>query len=80
MQRDPRMGMVVETRNNIAEIDVDILIEEAPDTVTMQQEQFDSLANLLSASAPPPMLKALVELSLLRNKKRSLDALEGDEQ
>jgi hypothetical protein len=80
VQRDPRLGAIVETRNEVAEIDVDILIDEAPDTITMQQEQFETLAKLLSSNVPPPMLKALVELSSLRNKKRFIDALEGDEQ
>lgn len=80
IQRDPRMGAIVETRNNVAEIDVDIIIDEAEDSVTMQHEQFDTLAQLLSTPVPPAMLKALVELSSLRNKKKFLDALEGDEQ
>lgn len=80
IQRDPRLGAIAEIRNNVAEIDVDILIDEAPDTITMQQEQFETLAQLLSTPVPPPMLKALVELSSLRNKKKFMDALEGDQQ
>lgn len=80
MQTDPRWGAIVETRNAVAELDVDITIEESPDTISIQQEQFEALAQLLSSNVPPPMLRALIELSQLRNKRKVLDMLEGDEQ
>lgn len=80
VQQRPELAQVVEVRNNVAEIDVDILIEEAPDTITMQQEQFDTLAQVLSSGLPPQYMRAMIELSSMRNKKRVLDLLEGDEQ
>lgn len=80
IQQRPELGEVVETRNNVAELDVDIIIEEAPDTLTMQQEQFETLAQVLGSGMPPQYLRAMIELSSMRNKKQVLDMLEGDEQ
>jgi hypothetical protein len=80
MQQRPELAQVVEIRNNVAEIDVDIIIEESPDTVSLQQEQFETFAEVLRAGADPQMIRALIELSSMRNKKRVLDLLDGDEQ
>ncbi len=80
LQQRPDLARVVELRNDVAEIDVDIIIEEAPDTVTLQQEQFETLADVLRSGADPQMMRALIELSSMRNKKRVIELLEGDEQ
>lgn len=62
--------------NNVAEIDVDITIDESPDVMTLQQEQFAILADLAKGGvAIPP--KALIEASALRNKRKILDAMGG---
>lgn len=80
IEQDPRLGEVVETMNDVAEIDVDIIIEEAPDTITIQQEQFEILASLFQANPSPQMFEALIKLSSMRNKKDVLDLIKGDEQ
>lgn len=43
---DPRVGMVAEIENPVEEIDVDIEIEEVPEQVSMDAEQFQALAAL----------------------------------
>lgn len=80
IQQRPDLGAIVEVRNEVAELDVDIVIEEAPDTITIQQEQFETLADVLRAGLPPEYTRALIELSQMRDKRRVLDLLEGDEQ
>lgn len=62
--------------NNVAEIDVDITIDESPDVLTLQQEQFGTLAELAKSGLPIPP-KALIEASSLRNKRKILDAMSG---
>lgn len=62
--------------NNVAEIDVDITIDDSPDVLTLQQEQFGTLAELAKAGLPIPP-KALIEASSLRNKRKILDAMSG---
>src|SRR6185436_3637120 len=41
---DPMAKEIVDTSNDVAELDVDIVIDDAPDSVTMQQEEFTALA------------------------------------
>jgi hypothetical protein len=78
--QDPLMGEVVETRNNIVEMDMDIIVEEAPDTISLQQEQFDTLAQLAGTRADPKMFEALVRLSSMSNKDEVLDLIKGDDK
>lgn len=79
--QDPRLSEVVETENNVAEIDVDIILDEAPDTTTTQEEQFKFLMDAVKVYGPQAVpLRALIEMSSLPNKQRALDAIEGDEQ
>jgi hypothetical protein len=63
-------------KNNVAEMDVDIVIDESPDTVTVQQEQFEQLASL-AEKRPDIPTKILIEASNLRNKKAILDEMNG---
>lgn len=73
-QQAPQMKQVVETLNNVAEMDVDISIEAVPDTLTLQQEQFQILADLAKVYGPQEVpFDSLVELSGLRNKQAFLD-------
>lgn len=72
---DPNARMPV-IKNNVAELDVDIVIDESPDTVTLQAEQFEQLVQLAQAGVqfPPDVF---VEASALRNKDRLLDKMRG---
>ena len=67
---------VVRIANKTADIDVDIVIDDAPDVVTLQQEQFDNLVSLASAGVVFPP-EVYVEASSLRNKRQLLDKLKG---
>ena len=58
---------------------LDIIVEEAPDTLNLQQETFDKLANLAEKGVvPPDFLDLLIEVSSLEPamKKRFLERLE----
>jgi hypothetical protein len=74
---------VVETRNAVNELDVDITIDEGMDTPTVQAEQFDVLTKMLPGmfpqGMPPEALKMLVSASSLRDKDKLLEMLEPKE-
>lgn len=92
MQGDPQaqmmLGMfvqqnaqqVVEVRNAVNELDVDIVIDEGMDTPTVQAEQFDAIVKMLPALGPiaqsPQMVATIIEASQLRNKDKLLDMIE----
>ena len=61
-------------KNEVAEIDVDLIIEEAPDVIAIQQEQFEALANMASSGVPIPP-DVLIEASTIRNKKGLLERM-----
>lgn len=61
--------------NTPAQMDVDITISEAPDNVTLQQEQFEQLANMAQSGVPIPP-EMLIEASNLRNKPRILEQMQ----
>jgi hypothetical protein len=64
--------------NNVAEMEMDFIIDEAPDVVTIQQEQFETLAGLAERGVQIPP-EALIEASNLRaqQKKTILDKMSG---
>lgn len=75
---DPQMGLVVEKANEVEKMDVDIIIEDAPDTIAIQQEQFEVIAQLAQAQPQNPALfEMVVELSTMRNKDKVLERLKG---
>lgn len=76
IQNDPRAQLMF-MQNAVADVDVDIIIEEAPDTVTMKHEQFGEIVELARAGImfPPDVL---IELAPnIRNKQRILDMMKG---
>jgi len=62
--------------NSVADMDVDIVIDESPDVVTVQQEQFQQLVELAKGGVPIPP-QAIIQASNLRNKQQVLDAMSG---
>lgn len=73
-------GMPVGIQNPIAQMDVDIIIDDAPDTVTLQGEQFEQFMQLLPILAQMPPQFAIMAVQMapnLRNKQKILDALQG---
>lgn len=64
-----------ELANNVARMDVDIIIDESPDVATLQVEQFAMLADLagkMPGLIPPD---ALIEASQLRDKDKILEKI-----
>lgn len=76
----PIAQQVAGIENAVAELDVDIIIDEGLDTPTVAAEQFDTLAKMIPTLGPlaqsPAVLKALVQASSLRDKDALLEALE----
>ena len=73
---DPAMHEQVGVQNAIAELDVDVILEDAPDSVTIQSEQFQALVDLKKADPAAIPTKAIIEASSLRNKDQILKMLE----
>lgn len=76
---DPRAQQPVIT-NNVAEMDVDIILDDVPDTIVIQQEQFEQLTQLYPAipdNIKPLAFEMLVQASSLRNKQQIIDKLQG---
>lgn len=71
MQMDPETGQPV-IMNPVGQMDVDIMIEDAPDTPTLDLETFDAMTQVMSASQGDPIiLQFLAETHPgLRNAQR----------
>lgn len=77
---DPMTGQVVpQIENNIGEMDVDIIIDTAPDMVTLQSEQFDQLAKMAGSGVPIPP-DVLLEASSLRDKAKLIEKMQQAQQ
>lgn len=77
MAQDPA-GMQEVVVNGTAEMDVDIIIDEAPDTITLQSEQWLQLTEL-AKNGVPIKPATLIKASSLRNKDQLIDDLEQDQ-
>lgn len=64
-------------RNNVAEMDVDIILDETVDTITIQQEQFTQLVELAKSGVVPLPPDVVIEASSLRNKDKLLEKLQA---
>lgn len=67
--------------NDVAALDVDIIIDEGPDTINLMQDMYDTLLALASkGSQIPPAI--MIELSPLQSsvKKKVLDMLKQSQQ
>lgn len=72
---DPKFRQEIVT-NHVASLDVDITIDEGPDVVSLQQEQFAVIAELIKAGLQIPP-RVLIRASSLRNKEEILREMEG---
>jgi len=80
---DPRLDMVAEVTNPVEEIDVDILLEEVPDQVTLAGETFEQLVNLATSRPDAIPMEILIESApnMRRDMKEKLiEALEARSQ
>lgn len=65
----------IKRENVVAEIDVDIILDEGPDSITMQEEEFEQLTKMAQAGIPIPP-QTVIKASSLRNKQELLESLE----
>lgn len=79
-QNDPRLNVPVGTKNKLSELDVDIMLEESPDYVNIQQEQFELISQMYQANPQGIPFDAIIELSSIRNKKAFMERIKGDPQ
>ncbi len=77
---DPRLMQVVGVRNKVAEMDVDILLEEVPDAVTLQGETFEQLVNLATSMPGSVPNEILIEAAPNLDRKVKDKLLEALEQ
>lgn len=80
---DPRLDSVVRVENDVASMDVDIIIEEVPDTITLQGETFEQLVNLSTSQPGAVPIEILIEAApnLDRDiKEKLLEHLEQQKQ
>jgi hypothetical protein len=66
--QDPRLAEVIRVENEISKLDVDIVMEETPDTVTLESETFEQLVNIDTARGGALPFEMLIEASPLRSK------------
>ena len=66
----------------IKESDCDIIVEEMPETTTIQQEQFDLITKMMQSMNLPPnmvmtLLPLMIKMSQLRNKEEIIKQFEN---
>jgi len=77
----PFLNQVREVKNKVDEMDVDIIVEEAPDIINIQQEQFQVLADLARTYGPQEVpFEQMLKLSSLRNKDQFVEQTKGSEE
>lgn len=67
---DPRLSAVVDVENNVAEMMVDVIIDEAPDRISLAGETFEAL--LKYGQALPPQVLIEADPTLPASKKEKL--------
>jgi len=75
---DPQTGQPM-INNNVAELDMDIIVSDAPDSITLDGETFEAVMQLLSSGADPRFMKFAIELHPgipAKRKKQLIDILE----
>lgn len=76
---DPSMKEIVDTHNEVAELDVDIVMDDAPDTVTQEVEDFQAMSEMVKSGFPIPP-EAVIMASPLGNKDKILKMMKEKPQ
>lgn len=79
MAQDPQMQQIVGTENDIAELDMDIIIDDAPDAITTQAEDFAVLGEMVKSGFQMPA-EAVIEASPLASKDKILKMMREQKQ
>lgn len=74
---DPMMQQVVGMKNPVAELDVDIVLDDVPASASLQSEQFQMLTDLAKSGMQFPP-KVIIKASQLRNKEELLKEMGAD--
>lgn len=63
--------------NDVAQLDTDIIVSDAPSAITLDGENFQAMMELMKAGLPPPMMKLAIEMhpSLSGKRKKQLTDL-----
>jgi len=77
--QDPSMQQIVGTENDIAELDMDIIIDDAPDAITTQAEDFAVLGEMVKSGFQMPA-EAVIEASPLASKDKILKMMREQRQ
>lgn len=73
--QDPKLQEVVEIRNPIPELDMDIIIDQSFDVINIEEEQFKMLAQF--ANGADVDLLDLIEMSQLRDKDALIEKIQA---
>lgn len=71
----PALGNIVEVRNALPELVMDIIIQTSPDSINIQREQFELLAQIAQTRPEVPFTEVL-KLSELRGKDKIIKNIE----
>lgn len=77
MQAEMNPSQVVGVQTQVGELDVDIIVEDGPDTVTIQSEQFNQLVEMKKADPQAIPTEMIIRASNLRNKDEILERMES---
>lgn len=72
--QSPALQQVIEVKNDVTQLDVDIILDQTFDTVNVQQEQFELLAKF--AQSGDIDIIELIELSSIRGKDEIIERIE----
>lgn len=75
----PALNQIVEVRNPVSELDIDIIIESSYDLVNIQREQFELIGKIAQTRPEVPFTEVL-KLSELRDKDRIIENIEAQAQ
>ncbi len=75
--QDPKLQQIVRTQNDIGDLDVDIILDDAPEAITVQSEQFQALVQMKQADPSSISTATIIKASSLRNKDELLRDLEN---
>jgi hypothetical protein len=73
---DPQTGQPI-PENKLGEVDIDLILEDGPDSVTIQSEQYEQLVELKKADPMAIPTEAIIEASSLRNKDAILEKMKA---
>lgn len=76
---NPQMQEVDHTHNDIVEMDVDIILDDVPDAISSQIEDFQTLGEMVKSGFPIPPT-AVIEASPLTNKTKILKQMKEQPQ